>query len=53
MEIEEAIEATGCKELNDKVLECYYEHKDWRKCTGIVQQFKECIAKSNKDKQHN
>lgn len=47
--MEEAIKATGCEELNDKVLECYYEWKDWRKCSQQVKEFKECIEKYQKD----
>ena len=51
--MEEAIKATGCEELNDKVLECYYEWKDWRKCAQEVKEFKECIEKHQKSKLEN
>ena len=37
-----AIEQTGCGDLNDKVLLCYDEHRDWRACKDLVNAFREC-----------
>lgn len=34
---------TGCQELNDAVLLCWDEHRDWRKCVNEVRSFKECF----------
>ena len=34
---------TGCEELNDKVITCYFKHKDWRKCQKEVDEFKTCF----------
>ena len=33
---------TGCKELNDAVLECFFDKKDWRACQSEVTAFKQC-----------
>ena len=38
-----ALNKTGCKELNEALLECYYDHKDWRKCQSQVLTFKACF----------
>ena len=35
-----------CQPLNELVLLCYSEHRDWRKCQNEVQRFRECFAKS-------
>jgi hypothetical protein len=35
-----------CQELCDKVLLCHDEHKDWRKCQGILEEFRKCIEKN-------
>ena len=35
-----------CSELNEKVLLCYTEKKDWRACQKEVLEFKECFVKS-------
>jgi cytochrome c oxidase assembly factor 4 len=40
----------GCLELHYKVQDCYFDHKDWRKCTAEVKQFQECM-KAGKEKQ--
>ena len=37
-----AIDKTGCGELNDKLLLCYDEHRDWRKCRPEVEAFRSC-----------
>lgn len=48
--MEEAIRETGCEELNEQVLECYYEWKDWRRCSKEVKEFKECMERYQKEK---
>ncbi len=40
----------GCLEAHYKVQDCYFESKDWRKCTTEVKQFQECM-KAAKEKQ--
>ena len=41
---------TGCLELHYKVQDCYFDSKDWRKCTKEVKEFQECLNKSkNRD----
>jgi cytochrome c oxidase assembly factor 4 len=41
---------TGCLELHFKVQDCYFDSKDWRKCTKEVKEFQECLEKSkNRD----
>jgi cytochrome c oxidase assembly factor 4 len=37
------VEKTGCKELNDAVLICFYDKKDWRACQQEVLAFKTCF----------
>jgi cytochrome c oxidase assembly factor 4 len=37
-----AIEKTGCSELNDALLLCYDEKRDWRKCRAELQAFRKC-----------
>ena len=44
------IEASGCKDQNDTLLECYYEAKDWRPCQAQLQAFKICMAEQAKKK---
>ena len=36
----------GCLEQHYKVQECYFDSKDWRKCTKEVKEFQECLKKS-------
>lgn len=37
-----------CQELNDGVLLCHDEHKDWRKCQELVKKFRDCIIRDIK-----
>ena len=39
----------GCLEKHYQVQDCYFETKDWRKCTKEVKEFQECVAKAKKD----
>ena len=32
-----------CRELCEAVILCQDEHKDWRKCQVILEEFKKCI----------
>ena len=41
-----------CEELNDKVLLCWSEKKDWRQCRTEVFEFKKCFEAA-KAKQKN
>ena len=34
---------TGCQALNEAVLLCFDEYKDWRKCQKEVMAFKTCF----------
>jgi cytochrome c oxidase assembly factor 4 len=38
----------GCLEKHYAVQDCYFDTKDWRKCTKEVKDFKECIDKAKK-----
>jgi cytochrome c oxidase assembly factor 4 len=38
----------GCLEKHYAVQDCYFETKDWRKCTKEVNEFKECIKQAKK-----
>jgi cytochrome c oxidase assembly factor 4 len=40
----------GCLEKHYKVQDCYFETKDWRKCTKEVKEFQECVSKSKQEK---
>lgn len=40
------IEKTGCFQENERVLICYYENKDWRKCKEEMQAFRDCFIKN-------
>lgn len=42
---QEAIEATGCSELNERLLLCYDHYKDWRKCHVQLQEFRDCYRR--------
>lgn len=39
-----AIEHTGCSELNEQLLLCYDEHRDWRSCQPEMSAFRRCYA---------
>jgi hypothetical protein len=45
---ERMLKKSGCLELHYGVQECMAEHKDWRKCKGQVNAFRDCVAKHNK-----
>ncbi|KAM7443688.1 Cytochrome oxidase assembly factor4 [Porites harrisoni] len=44
------IQKSGCADLHYALLDCFQEHKDWRKCQDHVKAFKECIDQQNKQK---
>jgi cytochrome c oxidase assembly factor 4 len=46
--IVEKLTKVGCLEQHYKVQDCYFETKDWRKCTKEVKEFQECLNKSKK-----
>ena len=39
----------GCLEKHYKVQDCYFETKDWRKCTSEVKEFQDCVKKAKKN----
>lgn len=46
----EKLSKIGCLEKHYQVQDCYFESKDWRKCTKEVKEFQECIKNaSNKN----
>ncbi len=47
----EKLSKIGCLESHYKVQDCYFETKDWRKCTNEVQEFQNCIKLSKKNSQ--
>lgn len=47
---DEMIEKTGCHDLNNAVIDCYYEAKDWRACKDKVAAFKDCFGKYQKSR---
>ncbi|CAH2268833.1 jg22206 [Pararge aegeria aegeria] len=46
--VESMLKKAGCLELHYKVQECINTTKDWRKCQGAVNDFKDCITKYKK-----
>ena len=44
------VEKTGCSNLNDAVLLCYAEMKDWRKCQKELEEFKKCMESYEKNR---
>lgn len=46
--IVEKLSKIGCLEQHYKVQDCYFDTKDWRKCTREVKEFQDCIKKSKK-----
>ena len=49
--IVEKLGKIGCLELHYKVQDCYFETKDWRKCTQEVKEFQACLSKAKKESQ--
>ncbi|XP_067628501.1 cytochrome c oxidase assembly factor 4 homolog, mitochondrial [Eurosta solidaginis] len=43
--VELMLKKTGCIELHYKVQECIAERGDWRRCQGVVKDFKQCMQK--------
>ncbi|EGY16192.1 uncharacterized protein VDAG_07356 [Verticillium dahliae VdLs.17] len=41
-EWDKRIFSTGCADENMKLTDCYFEKKDWRKCTEEMATFKKC-----------
>ena len=48
--IDNAIKKTGCSTQHNALQDCYYDSKDWRKCTEQVKAFKECMIRYNNSK---
>lgn len=41
----------GCLEKHYKVQDCYFETKDWRKCTTEVKEFQACVKEAKSKSQ--
>ena len=39
------IENSGCAKELEQSKECYFDHKDWRKCRDTTQKLKECMER--------
>ena len=37
-----ALEKSGCSKFHFALQDCYYEHKDWRKCKKEMADLKKC-----------
>ncbi len=48
--VERMLKRSGCLELHYKVQECMVDHKDWRRCKDVVQQFKACVEEDQRRK---
>eukprot|EP00047_Mylnosiga_fluctuans_P021579 m.106600 g.106600 ORF g.106600 m.106600 type:complete len:68 (-) comp8951_c0_seq4:1057-1260(-) len=40
-----ALNHSGCKTEHLALLDCFYEHKDWRKCKEVQDALKACMAR--------
>lgn len=38
-----------CRELNDELILCHDQYKDWRRCQELLGKFKECLAQYKKN----
>jgi len=45
----EKLSKIGCLEKHYQVQDCYFETKDWRKCTKEVKQFQECLKQAKQN----
>ncbi|XP_034838190.1 cytochrome c oxidase assembly factor 4 homolog, mitochondrial [Maniola hyperantus] len=43
--VESMLKKAGCLDLHYKVQECINTTRDWRKCQGEVNDFKDCITR--------
>ncbi len=39
----------GCLEKHYAVQDCYFETKDWRKCSKEVKEFQECVKQAKEE----
>ncbi|XP_033328575.2 uncharacterized protein LOC117221597 [Megalopta genalis] len=46
--VEEMLKKTGCMELHYQVQECIAETQDWRKCQGVLKEFRMCMESYQK-----
>jgi len=44
------IENSGCAKELEQSKECYFDHKDWRKCRDTTQKLKDCMERQHKAK---
>ncbi|XP_023952335.1 cytochrome c oxidase assembly factor 4 homolog, mitochondrial [Bicyclus anynana] len=47
--VESMLKKAGCLDLHYKVQECINTTRDWRKCQGEVNDFKECIMRHKQE----
>ncbi|KAI8841595.1 hypothetical protein CcCBS67573_g08571 [Chytriomyces confervae] len=45
------IQRTGCFAQHNRMLDCHFSTKDWRKCTVEMKLFKECFEKHQQERQ--
>lgn len=45
-----ALEKSGCSKFHYTLQDCYFEHKDWRKCQKEMAEFKKCTEEHNRKK---
>lgn len=51
VEYDAMLDQTGCRDLNDAVLECIADTRDWRQCQTQVQAFRECFEQYQRQKE--
>lgn len=47
---EVALERSGCAAFHYALQDCYFQHKDWRKCQKEMAEFKKCNDEQIKQK---
>lgn len=47
---ETALEKSGCARFHYALQDCYFEHKDWRKCQQEMADFKRCTSEQKRNK---
>ena len=47
------LEQSGCSKQHHALQDCFFENgRDWRKCASEMREFKECMNKQRKQKDH-
>lgn len=50
-DFEVILEKSGCSQFHYALQDCYFEHKDWRKCQKEMEAFKKCVNQQQQNKQ--